>query len=80
MQTEADEYEVHFGAACYFDDKARYARQSRSTPAVVMGKAADDLPIGHPSAFALTINLKSAKTPAFNIPQSLHLRAGDVAQ
>ena len=78
MQTEADEYEVHFGAACYFDDKARYARQSRGTPAVVMGKAADDLPIGHPPTFELTINLKTAKTSGFIIPQSPLLRAGEV--
>jgi hypothetical protein len=77
---EVEEAGVNFGAACYFDDKARYARPSRGTPAVVMGKAAADLPIGHPTTFALSINRKSAKTPAFTIPQSLRLRAGDVTQ
>ena len=75
-----EEAGVHFGAACYFDDKARYARRSRGTPAVVMGRATDDLPIGHPTMFVLTINLKSAKTPGFIIPQSLRLHAGAVTQ
>jgi putative ABC transport system substrate-binding protein len=77
---EAEEAEVHFGAARYFDDKARYARQSRGTPAVVMGKATGDLSIEQPTTFELTVNLKTAKTMGFIIPQSLLLRAGGVIQ
>jgi hypothetical protein len=77
---EVEEAGVHFGAARHFDDRARYARQGRGTPAVVMGEGPDDLPIGHPATFALTINLKSAETPGFDIPQQQRLRAGDVNQ
>ena len=32
-----EEAEIHFGAARHFGDKARYARQKRGNPPVVMG-------------------------------------------
>jgi len=34
---KVEETEIHFGAARHFDDKARYARQKRGNPPVVMG-------------------------------------------
>jgi putative ABC transport system substrate-binding protein len=47
---------------------------------VLKGAKAGDLPIGHPSDFELSVNLKSARTLGMTIPGSLLSRASHVIQ
>lgn len=69
------------GVLGYGPDLSRlFHRSAPLVHQILNGTKAGDLPIGHPSEFELSVNLKSARTLGVTIPGSLLSRASHVIQ
>jgi putative ABC transport system substrate-binding protein len=67
---------ISYGACipCNFQRTATYVDK------ILKGAKAADLPVQLPATFVLVVNLKTARTFGFNIPQALLLRADEVIE
>jgi len=69
------------GLLGYGPDLSRlFHRSAPLVDQILKGAKVGDLPIGHPSDFELSVNLKSARTLGTTIPDSLLSRASHVIQ
>jgi len=57
-----------------------YHRAASYVDKILRGAKPADLPVEQPSRFELTVNLRTAKALAVNIPRSLQLLAADVIE